>query len=395
LSSDQVIYWIQGESRQKLITASEMRARAFEVVALIEQFRNQEILPLAADLGKQAELDLQQDSLARSFAISKEWLLGDRGIIQVLEMSARYMAMVAPALNDVMELIDKTMVGQTNLGPYSADGDSLNYEILSTELSMQFGLHAKMRRNQWAPMMRKIVQAPNGLYVVPLWNDRMLAHEGGRGRDHMGVFGLSHCVGSYQHRHPQGCFRDGKHVVSVRCVIPGGYKRLGTAEFAPLKGDSPHQKLSLIQFSSLRNTDPSPAAHSALNWFMREVEQGGVVLNIAAINNRKSLPQIKIDTPEDRWRGDRDEHTVNTVNFRLNDRDGAKIRTVAGFDWRNPEHFAAIVAGWGHALPKTLRNKSVSELQALPEIVELGKALAPQMESVARLHRGMPKFFMA
>lgn len=205
----------------------------------------------------------------------------------------------------------------------------------------------------WAPMCN-MINAPNGLTLVPLTDPRELRAEGAGGLDKPGpdvngVMGLGHCVGG----HSETC-RRGHHIISVRRYDDnGGFVRLSTIEYGriPAVGN----QLQEIQHRGIRNGPAPTEAVAARDWFVARVAAGEIPLN-------------------------RDGVMVYLSNARSKE----DVEQYCGYDWRDPEKVEKAFAPWAPYLPKRLRGIDLAGLCRSPELAELNESLVPAYHGLRR-----------
>jgi|HigsolmetaGSP11D_1036233.scaffolds.fasta_scaffold00179_8 hypothetical protein len=193
------------------------------------------------------------------------------------------------------------------------------------------------------PALSDQVQAPNGLWLVPLNTPTLLNWESLPGQDPNGVLGLAHCVSSYASK----CRRGDCHIVSVRQINEDGtYQRLSTIEFKRL---GPTNWLHVAQHRGRSNRTPCPEATNALNWYVDAVRLG--------------LVRIHRDR-------------INAFHNHL-EMDG--IEAFCGYDWRKRDVLNSAVAPWGRFVDASYRRYGLDDLINSAEIAEVGSAFAPEL----------------
>jgi len=196
------------------------------------------------------------------------------------------------------------------------------------------------------PALSATVQAPNGLWIVPLTNPAELADEGRSGKDANGVEGLHHCVGTY----------DGKarscdcHIVSVRRIEgEGSYVRLSTVEFGPVRDGS--DRLTVRQNMGRGNTTPPPEASDAVNWYVAAVAAGVIEINreqIRAFLDKELLPD-----------------------------DG--VERLCGYDWRDRDLLNAAVGPWGPFVVPAFRGMGLDAVMESPSVASVTALVPPDI----------------
>lgn len=205
-------------------------------------------------------------------------------------------------------------------------------------------IRGEVEEGGW-PALTRAVQAPNGLWLVPLTNPAELKDEGSESKDANGVSGLHHCVGGYDSKAKKcDC-----HIVSVRRLDERGrYTRVTTVEFAALSPE--HDKLTVRQNLGLRNGKAPPESVDAVNWYIASVASGTINLNreqIAAFLNEEIVPD-----------------------------DG--VERICGYDWRGRDILNAAVGPWGPFVAQGFR-KPLDTLLAMDEITGIAGMIFPEI----------------
>lgn len=206
----------------------------------------------------------------------------------------------------------------------------------------------------WAPLCNQ-VQAPNGVWIVPLTDPRELADEG-RGfsntssRNADGTDGLSHCVGGYS----SSCRDNGHHILSFRHIEDGVIKRLSTIELdAVIEGD---RKFNVCQHRGRRNGKPPDVAAQAWEWFQDAVWHNGVAINYEGIRSYQ-VTQMK--------------------------RRDDEIEMACGYKWKDEGAFENALRAFDEWLGKGLRQISASDFIALPEIARVSDEIMPRHRTMS------------
>lgn len=206
-------------------------------------------------------------------------------------------------------------------------------------------VRGEIEEGGWPPLS-STVQAPNGLWLVPLTNPDELAREGAPGPDQNGVDGLSHCVGGYASR-AKSC---DCHIVSVRQIDEDGkYSRVTTAEFNALRPDS--DALGLKQNLARGNASAPPESKDAVNWYMASVANGLIKLNraqISAFLDNELVPD-----------------------------DG--VERICGYDWRDRDMLNAGVGPWGPFVSTAFRNQGLDAIMDGKEIASVSALVSPDI----------------
>lgn len=293
--------------RRVMSAASEM-AECFSTVC---------VLPLAAHASPTSTVSMTPELLHRSAAAARAMLLGGRSAADIADLQRRWH-------QERAAILDGTRMLQ----------DERNAE-----------LRGEIEEGGW-PSLTATVQAPNGLWLVPLTNAAELADEGSHGVDANGVAGLHHCVGSYANR-ARSC---DCHIVSVREIDgKGGYRRLSTVEFGAIQPGS--DRLSVKQNKARGNGSPTNEVKDAVNWYMASVAGGLLPINrsqIAAFLESGALPE-----------------------------DG--IERLCGYDWKERDLLNAAVAPWGRFVAPAFRGMDLDGVMDSKEIATLSELIPPEI----------------
>ncbi len=184
-------------------------------------------------------------------------------------------------------------------------------------------------RSGWVASLPDLVRGDLTLRV--LTDAASLTAEGHDGPDGVGVRGLAHCVGGYAAR----CRRGESRIASVSRRHPDGrVERLSTVEF--VFGDGTPGTTQVSQHRGPRNAAPPPGCVALVDGYLAGVLDG-------------SLPSAPdgLAVPSDVAEG-MDE---------------------AGYDWRVPGAWEAVVALWGPCLPRPLRGVGAASLGRLASSV--------------------------
>lgn len=195
--------------------------------------------------------------------------------------------------------------------------------------------------DEW-PSLTEIVEAPNGIYIVPLTTAAHLKDEG--------KF-LSHCVGGYSSK----CSQNGHHIISMRCLDDTGLAQsLSTAEIGAI---SRGVELCVRQHRGKKNSVPEARANEAFEWYKDEIDSGRMTVNYDGIKNFIATRSNRLST----------------------------VELLCGYDWNRKALCEQAVYPWRQRyLPKKLRKLTVEQLQKLPEIVEVSRKLNPAYDRIQR-----------
>lgn len=208
----------------------------------------------------------------------------------------------------------------------------------------------------WAPLCNQ-VQAPNGVWIVPLTDPRELEDEG-RGysgkssRNADGTEGLCHCVGGYS----SACRDSGHHILSFRFIDEGLTKRLSTIELdAVSEGD---RKFKVRQHRGPRNGKAPDAAAEAWEWFQDAVWSDQIALNYEGIRS----------------------YMVTQMKRRDDD-----IERACGYKWKEDGAFENALRAFDEWLGKGLRQISPADFIALPEVTRVSDEIMPKHRTMLTL----------
>lgn len=293
-----------------------------DVRDMIGCFADVVVLPLAAHGHGSSEVVVTPELRQRAEAVARMMLMGDRSAHVVTDLSRRWHSQRA-AILDVTRL-------------------------MAAERRQQ--LLGDIREGGW-PLLTDSVQAPNGLWLVPLGTPNLLAWEGLHGLDPNGVMGLHHCVGGYSSK----CIKGDCHIVSVRKVFDdGSYERLSTIEFDRLKPRS--DQLSVLQNRSHGNGVPSGPAKDATSWYIEAMAHGHVPIHrerIGAFLEREA------------------------ESF-----DG--LERFCGFDWRDRDTLNAAVGPWGPFVNSAWSRVGLDDLVQAEAVAWVRETIAPELLGARR-----------
>jgi hypothetical protein len=212
----------------------------------------------------------------------------------------------------------------------------------------------QVAQDGWAPLCNQ-VQAPNGVWIVPLTDPRELADEG-RGfsatstRNDDGTDGLAHCVGGYA----SSCRDSGHHILSFRLIEEGTTKRLSTIELdAIVEGD---RKFKVCQHRGLRNGKAPDPAVQAWEWFQDAAWNDQITINYEGIRS----------------------YMVTQMKRRDDD-----VERACGYKWKEEGAFENALRAFDEWLGKGLRQISPSDFIALPEIARVSDDIMPRHRTMA------------
>lgn len=211
--------------------------------------------------------------------------------------------------------------------------------ILSGTAQMELEARRELKQsiavNTW-PGLSDPIQAPNGLWLVPLRSTDELQQEGSA---------MNHCVGGYT-RVAENC---SSFIVSVRSLDEDGrlLKRHSTIEFAKL--DPSNDVLKTVQNRGVGNSAPSNQAKDAENWYRAAVLSGQVKLNRKLIS--AFLDDIPI--PDD------------------------AVERLCGYDWKNRDSLNMAVMPWFPYVNKAYQVLDLDGLMDCGDIAPISNMIAP------------------
>lgn len=191
--------------------------------------------------------------------------------------------------------------------------------------------------DEW-PALSNRIQAPNGVWLVPLQSYKEFRAEGSA---------LNHCVGRTEDTYAAKAKSCSIHIVSARLINDNGEMiRLSTAEFEGINSASP--TLVEVQHHGMSNGDPGLDASDAMTWYMSMVESGKVEVNWAEISAY--------------------------LENRLVDMDD--LERVCDFDWKDRDQIDAALIPWTRFFTKGFR-ESFDKFLDSPEIKAISSEFPP------------------
>ncbi|MDE4914922.1 hypothetical protein [Methylobacterium sp. 092160098-2] len=202
----------------------------------------------------------------------------------------------------------------------------------------------------WAPIAQAMT-APNGLFILPLTDPRMLADEG-RGwglsgpqstLNKDGSHGLNHCVATKESYCRQGTM----HVLSIRRVnADGTFERLSTPSILGVPQGS--TEIRHNEHRSFGNTNPSAEATAAWKWYKDGLSSGAIPIN---------------------------HDMIREVTVRERKRWSDDVARGALYDWRKDELLERAFSAWRPYLPKAMQSMPLADFLARPDIRDLSASL--------------------
>jgi len=332
--ADDVRAWLTGLyapacDREALVAACA------DVRDTIAVFGAKVVAPLAARASMMADIIMSPDRSMILQGVSSNILFSGQSAVSILETSRHIHSQIA-ALQEAGNPPEDILAGEKARAELNEKLRQATLESSLLRLRDGSELHNKLE--EW-PAISSIVQAPNGVFCVPLTTKAHLSDEGKY---------LSHCVGGYS-----GTCMKGDSIVSFRILPTSGDIfpiSLSTVQIGPAVRGKP---LDVRQHRARQNKKPDTAAADALEWFLTQ-----------------SL------------------HNPNFINY-----DGQKkflsqqaglatsLQVMCGYDWTSLSSVEMAVSPWRQRyLPKKLRKLSVPELEQLPEIETLARLFNPAFD---------------
>lgn len=274
---------------------------------MLEDFKNFIVLPLSSYGGDSNDVMVTPEMAIASRTTAFEMLLNGKSLPEIADLQRRF------------------HLGRNGILTGTAQ----------VELENREQLRRSIEADTW-PGLSDPVQAPNGLWLVPLRSTRELKDEGAA---------MNHCVGGYTNV-AQTCR---SFIVSVRSLDENNAiaKRHSTIEFNAL--NSSNDVLSVKQNMASGNTTPSPIAKDATAWYISAVLSGQVKLNRKLIS--AFLDEIPI--PDD------------------------AVERLCGYDWKDRETLNQAVIPWFPFVNKKYQELNLDGLMDSDEISAISKMISP------------------
>lgn len=380
VDAEQVFGWISAGALRSATPDALLAQSIEEIVGMSRDLCDQLILPAAALNAKtDREPDISPEVTHKAMAVATTALLGDKGLVALLEQVNAYKGMTQAAREEAMAGEDTGRRVEAPAVAGAAEPEITFAPDPNDPMLAELGLDFAARFRQWA-MLTRPVQAPNGLWIAPLHNDVLLRYEGSKKRDPAGALGLHHCCASMNTWNSNKCLRNGHHILSVRRLVDGQYYRVGTVEYSPIDTERGPQALKRIQFRYFGNGDPPPEGLEALAWYEQAIETGEIPLYLDGIRNRLQLSAHLAGVEQlDEYR------TIVLTTPRM-----AMVR-VAGYDWQQRDNFSGMLDAWRPALPKSMRKLDADGLIGSKPVRQLSALMMPEIESIQRMRSAMPR----
>jgi len=330
MSRDGIAYWIR---RLYAPDASReaMRTACIGVDDMIGTFAKKVILPLAALRSGLQDAYLAQVHREEARAAAAKVLCGGMAAATIFESSRWFHSQFE-------QILAAGADRQTDAERLKRETEARKSRALNA-----LGINeAEIPQDGWAPLCA-ISQAPNGVYIVPLTDPRLLEMEGRFGINDDGTEGLYHCVGGYSEK----C-RRGSHILSLRDLTEGqGFVRLSTADIAPIVYGDKH--IDIHQHYGKGNGQAPERAVRAMEWFTSAVAFGTVPLNYDGIKQHLGALSIRSD----------------------------EVAAACGYDWRDEDRIGRAMAPWGKLVGKRYRKMGLEAFGAEPEIAAITNLFNP------------------
>lgn len=349
-----VRHWLLGAIDPMIMAETVLRNRIADLEMMVDTGRNEVVLPLAARAGKRAAYRLNPAVSAQAYSVASGILISGRNLPSAAETLHKYQV-ISEAKRSEENEIDPTSLKISS-------GDSLRGEL---------GLIVPMRRRQWPEWMEP-VQAPNGIWICDLHNDRLLYYEGANKRDPMGAYGLDHCCASMNSYNVGRCL-SGNHILSLRKIVGDRYSRFGTAcvrGFSVDAGDK--QDLTEVEYRYFSNLVPPDEGWEALHWFFEEARKGNIRFDTQAIRDFADLAK-EMAKQNDRDAG----QDAGGLGIFVQD----EITKICGFDWSNDDEMNSALDIWGPCLNKSMRQMPIDKMEQIESIQPVVTGLSPALEA--------------
>lgn len=335
-----------------------------EVAQMSDTFANKVLIPLAANelyrLGTQ-DIYAGYDSIQTASETSAKVLFSGKSAVKIFELVRTYTGLALAVqsggtIDPQQAEKDKALMENAELEKKRREIALIEKEKEAIKGAMMVGIDptSPIPDDGWAPMT-PILQAPNGLYIVPLTDPKMLTEEGqgwngGDRNNPDGSEGNCLCVGTFN-GYAHGCRNEGKQIISIRQPTPEGarpYVRLSTCCLYQLKPED--NELRIQEHRGVRNGNVPEEAQIAFNWYKSEIEHGRITLNRDGIMRR-----------------------VNAARKQISD----QIANSCGYEWRERNRIEWAMAPWGSLVDKKWRRMRLEEFSSQPEIIAVGASFDP------------------
>jgi hypothetical protein len=329
-------------------------AACAEAEMIAETFANKVLLPLATYVIAPARPISSYANSEAAKTLAGKILFGGKSMVAVCEMIREFRA--------VASLIASAGAPKTELDALEELRKKERVQAKENAILRTLGVDPDKEPgpNDW-PALTSIVQAPNGLWLVPLTSDRAVHEEGSgptyanRERENPdGSLGLDLCLGapSYRSSYVTRCQRDGGHLISVRhAADPHSgrqvFERVATAQLSEVSVEK--QRFLVTQYMAKTNTRPSQEADRAMEWYRHEILSGRLPINQDALLTSKRQAIAKLDP----------------------------IKLLCDYEWRDERHIQSAMAPWGKFVPKRIRQLGFEGFKNSPEMHDLIEFIEP------------------
>jgi hypothetical protein len=264
-----------------------LRTATTDTNDMVETFTDMVVVPVVAH--SQSAEDVYLNASIKKSAIGWAWnmLCEGRNLPDILDLSRRF----HQERNGILEMSTQWQAQQAR---------------------------AQVKEGGW-PGLTSPVQAPNGLWLVPLCHPEELSKEGAD---------LRHCVGGYSSQ-AKACT---SHIVSVRQQRGNESVALSTCEFSGIKSDRP--VLAERQHRARQNGQPQPDALDAMQWYERGIASGDIKVNWELI--RAFLDNALVDM----------DH----------------VEKHCGYDWRERQALNGAIMPWARFVTKSYAKMNLNQL---------------------------------
>ena len=285
----------------------DFRLVMWNTADMLEDFKNFIVLPLSAHGGDSDEVMVTPEMGIASREAAFEMLIAGKSLTDIADQQRRF------------------HLGRNGILSGTAQIEAENRQELRRSIEA----------NTW-PGLTEPVQAPNGLWLVPLRSTNELQQEGAA---------MNHCVGGYT-RVAETCQ---SFIVSVRSLDENGAieRRHSTIEFDSLNPSN--DMLHVKQNMAHGNTAASPKAKDATAWYISAILSGQVKLN------RKLISAFLDDIP-------------------IPD-DG--IERLCGYDWKDRDTLNLAVMPWFPFVNKKYQEMNLDGLMDCEEVAPISGMISP------------------
>jgi hypothetical protein len=272
-----------------------------------------------------------------------------------------------------------------------------------SKLRIFFGVDTPPEQVIWRPFT-PIVQAPNGIYIVPLITPAQLYDEGGdfgKGyhKDKNGVSCLNICVGMHS-KYSDNCVKKAHNVFSLRQIVKDDhgretYERLACLD-TRLVGN---RSLSNEEFRGKKNAAVSMPAKVASDWFFDQIKSGGIPFcsepaawqkhgdEFILIAKDKATqydvggnaPGVRVHRNFAEERAREREAAIHSAQRVVSDR--------AGYEWRDARVLRSVLRSWSPLLPKAHRGLEIEQYKEVKEVKELIAQVFPATQSQFKIRQ--------